>query len=95
MPSLLRSLGELGWDVFCSVIRREEEDSPVSNTYPYWPDDGTKHEDIEPDDEDDDSPFPAPTGEGLPECVECGDPNFSLRGDRCICCRIWMRGAKT
>jgi hypothetical protein len=40
---------------------------------------------------DDDSPLPAPAGAGRPSCVECKEPNLSLRGDKCITCRISVR----
>jgi hypothetical protein len=43
------------------------------------------------EDSDDKTPLPPPIGEGLPGCVSCGDPNFSLDNDLCICCRIGMR----
>lgn len=40
--------------------------------------------------EDDGTPLPPPTGSDKPECVKCGDPNFSLESEICIACRIGM-----
>jgi hypothetical protein len=44
----------------------------------------------EAEDDDDGTPLPPPTGDDKPRCVSCGDPNFSLEGERCIACRIGM-----